>query len=56
MAFEVYVTDTLKTIAGAGERYIDWISNKPVDNRSGAEIAADVIKKAGLRVKQNECI
>lgn len=31
-------------------RYIDIIEPKPQDNRTGAEIAADVIKKAGLKI------
>lgn len=46
------MTDCLRAIAGANERYMEWIaSSKPADNRTGAEIAADVIKKAGLIVK-----
>lgn len=28
----------------------DWIKPKKQDNRTGEEIAADVIKKAGLKV------
>lgn len=42
----------MKAIIGASSRYLDWIDRKPVDNRTGAEIAADVIKKAGLVVKK----
>ena len=49
-AYRVYVTDSLKAIIGANSRYMDWVSLKPVDNRTGAEIAAEVIKKAGLKV------
>lgn len=50
MAYRVYVTDTLKAISGANARYADWIDQKPKDTRTGAEIAADVIKKAGLKL------
>lgn len=32
-------------------KYIDLLENKPKDTRTGAEIAADVIKKCGLEVK-----
>lgn len=31
-------------------RYIDIIKPKPKDTRTGDEIAADVIKKAGLKL------
>ena len=31
-------------------KYLDLIAKKPVDNRTGEEIAADVIKKCGLKV------
>ena len=34
-------------------RYYDWISNKKPDTRSAEEIAADVIKNAGLIVVEN---
>lgn len=50
-AYKVYVTDALKAIVGASSRYLDWIDCKPQDNRTGAEIAADIIKKVGLKVK-----
>ena len=32
-------------------RYIDVIEPKKVDNRTGDEIVADIIKRAGLVVK-----
>lgn len=32
------------------ERWMDAIQPKPQDNRSGAEIAADVIKRGRLKV------
>lgn len=59
MAFKSYVADGIKIISenmgrGINIRFIDVLEslNKPKDNRSGAEIAAEVIKKAGLAVKE----
>lgn len=56
----MYVTDTLKLIAentsnivrgsSPADRYVDMIKRRPVDRRTGEQIAADVIKKAGLKV------
>lgn len=60
MAYRIYLTDSLKYIAentarsvsSDGKyltvRYIDIIEPKPQDNRSGDEIAIDVITRAGL--------
>lgn len=55
LAYRIYVTDVLRGLAG-GEcaRYMDWIDQKLVDSRTGAEIAADVIQKAGLVVRQKD--
>ena len=60
-AYRVYVTDALRltvenTAKYAGgsyikARYIDVIEPKKVDNRTGDEIVADIIKRAGLVVK-----
>lgn len=57
-AYHVYVTDSLKLIAEntakyAGgihltKRWADIVEQKPADTRTGAEIARDVIKAAGL--------
>ena len=47
------MTDSLKAVIGANTRYLDWITRAPADPRTGAEIAADVVKKAGLKVKQS---
>lgn len=54
MSFRVYVTDSLRVIgentakySGGGyieKRWYDLITAKP-DNRTGNEIAADIIKK-----------
>ena len=59
-AYRIYVSDCLRimtenTAKYAGgthltKRYADVIQRKPLDNRSGAEIAADIIQKAGLVV------
>lgn len=56
----VYVTEGLRAIADntmrfAGgtsikARYIDLIDPKPQENRTGEQIVADVVKKAGLKV------
>lgn len=62
-AYRIYVTDALKVIGentmsfGGGscmtERYIDLIKNNKVkDDRTGEEIAADFIKRAGLTLKE----
>ena len=53
--YRIYVTDMLyhraqrKTLT---VRYEDVIHPKPVDNRTGDEIAEDVIKRLGLRIKE----
>lgn len=62
-AFRVYVTDALKclsenTVRVAGGsvinvRYFDMLHPEQMDTRTGDEIAADVIKKAGLKVVVN---
>lgn len=56
--FKTYVTDTLRILTenvaklGGGSympvRWIDLEMPKPQDERSGDEIAADVIKRIGL--------
>lgn len=51
--YRIYVTDVLKGIARIDVRYYDWISHKKPDTRSAEEIAADVIKNAGLIVVEN---
>lgn len=56
-AYRVYVTDCLKLIAenigniSLKSRYYDIIHPKKVDTRTGDEIVADIIKRAGLVVK-----
>ena len=56
-AYRVYVTDCLKLIAentvniSLKLRYYDIIQPKKEDTRTGDEIVADIIKRAGLVVK-----
>ena len=61
MAFRIYVTDTLRVLtentarfAGGtmmNVRYIDMISRKKhVETKSGDEIAADFVARAGLEL------
>ena len=60
LAYRIYVTDCLRIISentakmGGGSyitaKFADIINPKPADNRSGEEIAADIIKLAGIEV------
>ena len=60
LAYRIYVTDCLRIISentakmGGGSyvtaKFTDIINHKPVDNRTGDEIAADIIKRAGIEV------
>ena len=60
LAYRIYVSDCLRIISEntakiVGGSYItakfaDIINPKPVDNRTGEEIAADIIKRAGIEV------
>lgn len=67
IAYRIYVTDALKILttntarmAGGSEltvRYHDAVMNaEHPDDRSGDEVALDVILRAGLRLKQDEFI
>lgn len=53
-SFRVYMTEIVR-LRGENKtlrkRWLDIIDPKPVDNRSGDEIAMDVIKKTGLVCK-----
>lgn len=47
------ITENTAKYAGGSyirERWIDIVTPKKQDNRTGEEIVADVIKKAGLKV------
>ena len=60
LAYRIYVTDCLRIISentatlGGGSsitaKFSDIINPKPADNRTGEEIAADTIKRAGIEV------
>ena len=60
LAYRIYVAECLRMISenaasgGGGShmavKFEDIITPKPVDNRTGEEIAADIIKRAGIEV------
>lgn len=60
LAYRIYVTDCLRMVAentakmsrGAYTvaRFYDVINPKPVEKRTGEEIAADIIKRSGIEV------
>ena len=60
LAYRIYVSDCLRIISentakiGGGSyitaKFSDIINPKHVDNRTGEEIAADIIKRAGIEV------
>ena len=60
LAYRIYVTDCLRIISENSAKMVggsymkakftDIINPKPVDNRTGEEIAADIIKLAGIEV------
>lgn len=53
--YRVYISDALywqgqsKTLS---KRWVELIEKKPVDTRTPEEIAADIIKRAGLVLKE----
>ena len=60
LAYRIYIADclrmvtenTAKAVCGSyiTAKFADIINPKPVDNRAGEEIAADIIKRAGIEV------
>ena len=63
LAYRIYVTDCLRIISEntaktrdcwggsyINAKFTDIINPKPVDNRTGEVIAADIIKRAGIEV------
>ena len=60
LAYRIYVTDCLRMATEntaklsqgtyTAARFYDMINQKPVVNRTGEEIAADIIKRAGIEV------
>ena len=60
-AYRIYVTKSLQLIPQnkcLTKDYEDFINPKKIDNRSGEEIATDIIKRANLHFRglNNECI
>lgn len=54
MIYRLYTTDMLRAVnismgQKVDERYIEMVRPKPVDKRSGDEIAADIITRLGLK-------
>lgn len=52
MTYRIYVTDALYCMGNSGrmaKRYYDCLHPKKEDDRTGDEIAADVINKLGLK-------
>ena len=66
VAYRIYITDCLRMISEntanfakgnyMRDRYADFLKKPARDNRTGEEIAAEVIKKAGLVVIKREPI
>ena len=60
LAYRIYIADclrmvtenTAKAVCGSyiSAKFADIINPKPVDNRAGEEIAADIINRAGIEV------
>ena len=60
LAYRIYVTDCLRIITentakmGGGSyitaKFADIINPTPADDRTGEEIAADIIKRSGIEV------
>ena len=60
LVYRIYLTDCLRIIGentakiGGGSyitaKFSDIINQEPIDNRSGEEIAADIINRAGIEV------
>ena len=66
VAYRIYVTDCLRMMTEntarfakgsyMQKRYADYLKSPVPDRRTGEQIAADVIKKAGLVVIKRESI
>lgn len=56
MAYRIYITDSLQAIPQS--KYLttrfDDLINRRVDTRTGDEIAADIIRGAGLKIREEE--
>lgn len=56
LAYRAYVTDALKALIGANDRYMDWIDRKPADTRTGDDIDRELSRKFGWEVKSNKSV
>jgi hypothetical protein len=57
LSYRIYTTDMLRVVAmgqrvQSVQRFAELIDHAPKDQRSGDEIAADVIQRCGLKVKR----
>ncbi len=50
LAYRIYVTDGLRGITGMDTRFCDLVFGKKEDEKSGDEIAAEVIASLGLNI------
>lgn len=50
LAYRIYVTDSLRGITGMDTRFCDLVFGKKEDEKSGDEIAAEVIASLGLNI------
>ena len=55
-AYEVYMTDSIRAMIGANDRYMDWIDRKPQDTRTGDDIDRELSRKFGWEVKSNKSV
>ena len=50
LAYRIYVTDSLRGITGMDARFSDLIFGNKEEEKSGDEIAAEVIASLGLNI------
>lgn len=50
LAYRIYVTDSLRGITGIDTRFSDLIFGNKEEEKSGDEIAAEVIASLGLNI------
>ena len=50
------MTDSIRAMIGANDRYMDWIDRKPQDTRTGDDIVRELSRKFGWEVKFGESV
>lgn len=50
LAYRIYVTDSLRGITGMDTRFCDLVFGNKEEEKSGDEIAAEVIASLGLNI------